>query len=459
MSSYLVQLLQVPLRTLAVWVVVAAGWGAPECQAQDGVVIPQATLDVIAAWESLVGQEPWPNFVPLDYPLAIFDGAQTLLVNHPQPPEEFSSVSGLPTVAMMTGQHPLVTANTAVVLGSAETATILLNLMGDSAPAAVVAVAAHEAFHVFQGRYFPGWVADETQLFLYPADDKEILALRRAESAAWRQSLLADDGLPYARLALDIRRGLNNRREDGIVGYERGLELKEGLAQYVQDRCQPDREPTPAPEAGWGAEVVRQRAYVTGATMAHLLDRCDPGWKERMTEEDGANLDDLLSRALRKAAVVAAEVSWKQALQYQEVAAVDAQAVAQSRKERRAAFLAEPGPAIVVRVSGGRPLSPQGFDPLNVRSLGGRDVLHTRWLNLKRDGAEITVDGRDVLTEGAGVHPLFGGVRELLMTGLPEAPLISGNGETSVVNAAGFVGRFEGASFEHQGPLLIITLL
>ena len=255
-----------------------------------------------------------------------------------------------------------------------------------------------------------------------------------------------------------MRRQLNDARSDGAVAYERGLELKEGLARYVQDRCLPDRPPQLPPEDGWPAEVVRQRAYVTGAAMAHLLDRCDPGWKQGLEQDDGPFLDELLGRALAQRRVVRAELPAAERASLDAVARADALGVTAARQAERAAFLGREGAAIVVRVSAGGPLSPQGFDPLNVRSLGGREVLHSRWLVLQRHDAEIEIEGRSVITTGAGSHPLFGGVSELLVTGLDEAPVVERDGEETIVTAAGFVARFRGVTIEHRGAMLILNL-
>lgn len=439
---------------LAAVALCAVAWRSPV----DDEAAGSAALRLIASRGELAGRELWPGFDPLAYPLAVFDGASTYLVDHPEPPPEFATVEDVPGVQVMDGRHPLVNANSSVELGGVMTATLLLDGMDGDDPLGALAVAAHEAFHVYQRAQFPSWVVDESQLFLHPADDAEALALRRAESLAWRRALLADDGLSQAALALELRRQRNDLLSDGMVGYERGLELKEGLARYVQDRCLPARPPSAAPAEGWPAEVVRQRAYVTGATMAHLLDRCSEGWRELLNEGEIVFLDDALRWALVDRDVSPAAQSAAEQGAITARANQDTAAVASARKDERAAFLSQEGAAIVVRVTGGGPLSPQGFDPLNVRSLGGRDVLHTRWLLLQRGDDEITIDGRSALTAGAGSHPLFGGVAELVVSGLADAPVVEESGAETLVTAPGFSGRFTGADVASTAGLLIITL-
>jgi hypothetical protein len=448
-----------PARRLAMygWVVVAAAAAVSGAVAgADGM--HEDALAVMAARQQLVGLQLWPGFAALDSPLAIYDGESTLLVDHPSPPPEFEPLQDARGVLVMTGRHPGVSANSSALIGGVATATLMLPSLDGDDRSAVLAVAVHEAFHVYQGERHPGWVADETQLFLYPVDDAELLSLRRAESLAWRRALLTDEPLPWAALALDLRRQLNDRRSDGAVAYERGLELYEGLARYVQDRCLPDRPPQLPPAQGWPAEVVRERAYVTGAAMAHLLDDLVPQWKQQLEEDDSPYLDDLLGWALAERSVTPASIDSAEREVLVAAAGVDAAAVSESRQASRVEFYSRAGPAIVVRVLGGGPLSPQGFDPLNVRSLGGRDVLHTRWLKLERHDAEIEIEGCSVLTSGAGSHPLFGGVSELLVTGLKAPPELDESGDETVVSAPGFLGRFGAVTIERQQHVLIISL-
>lgn len=417
-------------------------------------------LAILAARAGLAEADLWPGFSPTAYPLAVFDGRRTMLAGHPDLPDGFTPVAGHPGVATRPGRHPAVTANSSADLAGVRCATLIVS--ADDAqpdPARLAAVAAHEAFHVFQDLRHPGWIADESQLFLLPVDDGRLLALRRLESRAWREALLADDGAPEAALALSLRRRREALRSDGATGYERGLELREGLAAYVQHRCPPDGRAELPPAEGWPAEDDRERAYVTGAAMGFLLDRLQPDWRERLEADDGTFLDQLLENALQRRGVEPASFEDAIVATVGAQAEADARAVVAARERRRADFLGAAGPAIVLRVASGPPLSPQGFDPLNVQSLGGRDVLHTRYLLLERPGGDrLEVLGRGVLTTGAGSHPLFGGVAELALTGLPEPPVVTWQGEVVTIKADGLEARFTGATLRELGPILEIEL-
>jgi hypothetical protein len=85
----------------------------------------------------------------------------------------------------------------------------------------------------------------------------------------------------------------------------------------------------------------------------------------------------------------------------------------------------------------------RGLTPANVRQLGSGEVLHTRWLRLGNAAGSVEVLGRQALTEAAGAHPLFTGVRTLTVAGLPEQPLVRTAADgTMEVTAAGVTATF-----------------
>ncbi|MCG8606567.1 hypothetical protein MJD09_16490, partial [bacterium] len=66
----------------------------------------------------------WPNYDPLSIPLAIFDGSNTYLFRHPNPPEGFQKAD---RASVFSGRHPAVTANTSAEIGGVLSATLLLD--------------------------------------------------------------------------------------------------------------------------------------------------------------------------------------------------------------------------------------------------------------------------------------------------------------------------------------------
>jgi hypothetical protein len=155
-------------------------------------------------------------------------------------------------------------------------------------------------FHVFQARRHPKWGGNEVEQLIYPSEDAEVLAERRLESTALRRALAA--GKPgeagaWAARALAARQERFTHLSDGAAAYERGTEVKEGLARYVEALAAGD-EGSLLPEAEFPPESVRLRSYDSGAAIALLLDRLDPAWKRRLEEKDETPLDELLRRAV-----------------------------------------------------------------------------------------------------------------------------------------------------------------
>ena len=393
--------------------------------------------DIEREVQRIAGSRPlWPGFEPLGIPLAIYDGQRTYLFRHPAPPEGFSPV--------YEGRHPAVNANTSQDIGGVSTATLMADRPGT--PAELAAVALHEAFHVFQRRKHPGWQANEADLLVYPVDDAKLLARRRLESEALRQALADPKAAGcWARQFLAFRRERFAAIDPAFAAYERGTELNEGLAQYIQLQAAGRTPEIPAEE--FAAAEVRHRAYTIGPAIAFLLDRLRPGWQAALEANDKQHLEDLLAGIDGEGcAFTPAEIE-----RFERVAREDTAAIRMGRTERRKAFDNRPGWRVVIKAAEGKPLWPQGFDPLNVHLVDG-GLLHTRFLKLGNDAGKIEAidsEGTDLeaLTEGIGPHPLFNGVRRAVIGGLPKAEIKS-EGGTVEIRAPGFSLRLENARVE-----------
>lgn len=325
----------------------------------------------------------WPNFDPQQIPVAIYDGKRTVLHHHPSPPREFQD-------GVYEGRHPAVTGNSSITIGGVETATVLAT---NPTPGLI----AHEQFHVHQRTRHPAWSANEADLFLYPVDDAEALALLRRETDALRKALNGDKSA--AQLALELRRERFAKIGPAAAKYERGSELNEGLAMYIQHRV----DGGPIVLADGPPDGVRDRVYQSGLALATLLDLYDPKWRETLESGDPRSLDELLAGAIVPTYDVDAEI----------------RAVTAKREQRKREFLDAPGWTVVITAKD-VPFFPKRFDPLNVHVVGKGEVLHTRFLQL--DGIEIL--GRPALTQSAGEHPLFNGVRSVTLTGFATRPVI-----------------------------------
>jgi hypothetical protein len=421
---------------------------------------PGAPLPVSVACEyaALARQPLWPAFEPNAIPLAIYDGEQTWLFGHPHPPAPCHPNPTWPEISICPGRHEAVTANSAVNLDGVMTATLMLK--ADRAARDQAAVAIHEAFHAFQAKAHPGWGGNEMDLFVYPVDDAQALTARRLEDAALERALRATEPAPaagWAAAALALRRTRFARLPANGAAYERGTELKEGLAQYVEDRARGADPARRWPADGFAAEDVRLRAYASGQSLAVLLDRFDPDWRSRLDAKGEVKLDGLLEHALAERGQAALTFSADEIAPIRARAEADAAAVVARRREALAAFDAQPGAQIEV-VAGGEPLWLQAFDPINVQTVGPATVLHRRFFKLGNGAGAIEIMGRASLSEGVGPHPLFAGIKRLRVTGLSAPPGIEEEGDALVLRAEGVSAHFRGATIERDGSLVRLRL-
>lgn len=406
----------------------------------------------------------WPGFDPREIPFEISDGGRTWLLRHPNPPEGFEPVPGHPPAdaRVFEGRHDSARANTSAELGGVATAQA--SFEGKTAgPRAFAALLAHEAFHVFQGRRHPKWGADESQLFLFPVEDAEALALRRLESAALSRAVSASDRGSrerWAARALEARRLRFSRLPAAAAAYERGTEQKEGLARYVETRVT-GASTAAFPAAEFPPAAVRDRAYESGCAIALLLDDLAPRWKDELEASDSSSLslslDELLTRAVAGAS--AADVPPAEMAAYRKRAALDAAAWTASRADLRRKFLRAPGWRIVVQ--SGSPLFPQGFDPLNVERIPPSEVLHTRFVKLGNAEGSFEVLDRQCLTEAktGARHPLFEGVQRATVTGLAREPEVEPSDDGGVrVRIPGLTLEFRHARVSRARETITISV-
>ncbi len=428
---------------LALLLTVAPALADPPASAE-----PRA-ITVLRELDRLAGQALWPGFEPRTIAVEVYDGTSTYLFHHPRPPEGFVAMAGLPGAFVSPGRHETVRANTGTEVNGIATATADLSSSQGSL-SEQAALLLHEAFHVYEKRAHPEWGTNEAALFVYPLDDAELLVARRLETRALVRALGEGAG-PKAACSAAAALAARERRAASLpkdaIAYERGIELWEGLAQYVEYRSV-GRAPA-LTTADFPVELIRQRGYATGQAWAVLLDRLAPGWESRVDrsldellraklaglqcpEEKAADVDDETTRAKRDVAELVA-----------------------SRATRERSFLDAPGGRLEV-VAGQEPLWPQAFDPWNLASLGGNRVLHTRWLKLRNGSGSLEVLNHASLTEGVGPHPLFNGAKRLIVTGLAEPKVTEAEGAVTI-DVEGAKGRFAG-TVERDGKSVVVRV-
>jgi hypothetical protein len=393
---------------------------------------------LLRAFDAMAAHPPWPGFEPGSTPVAVYDGARTWLRRHPSPPGGFDAVASTQGLFVFDGLYPALRANTSAEIGGVLTATVM---NADSA-----AVLMHECFHVYQRQHHPSWQANEAALFTYPVEDAGNAALATLEALALRRALSSPDASCWAARAAQTRRERFARLPADAVAYERGTELNEGLAQYIQDRSAGH---DPDLSRAFGPADVRARAYVVGEAIALVLDRDGAAWKERVA----GSLDELLPATAKPLCdYTAAERAV--ALEHASVAVKE---LLVRRGERLSAFEHAPGWRVTVLAAQDRPLELRGFDPMNVENLGEGRVLHGRMVQLGNQNGGGDVLDHESLTAGAGSHPLFQGVRSwtILLVAEPGIKLQDRNVE---VTAPGLRLNFRRADVETRGQAIVIRL-
>jgi len=426
---------------------------------QAPALVPAGVTAIFAEFDRMAGLTLWPHFEPKKTPLAVYDGERTFLIRHPSPPSGFVKQG---EVWVYPGQHSIMRGNTHVDLAGVPTATVLLPPGGSEDARHWAATMIHESFHVFQAQRHPDWSGNEMNLYAYPVDDAGALALRRLETEALRRARAApkrEDAACWARRALELRCDRAARLPASSVAYERGTELNEGLASFVQSLALGEAAGPELPAGEWPAEDVRLRIYTVGPAEAFLLDRFDPSWRGKL-EAKTAGLDEMLDAALSVQTAAACAFTSAEEATARERAEKDAGRVSQDRRAQREALLGRAGWKLVL-VAGAEPLWPQGFDPWNIAPLGGSELIHRRWVKLGNGGGVLEILNRESLTEGAGANPLANGIRKVTLTGFATELKISKSDDSVTIEAEGVTAKLKGAVVERgeQGEKLVTVKL
>jgi hypothetical protein len=391
----------------------------------------------------------WPGFEAKQIPVEIYDGRQTWLFRHPHPPETFVESPQHEGVFVVVGQHPSVRANTSVELGGVQTATVILE-PSRKPLRELAALIAHECFHVYQREHHPKWIANEAHLFAYPLDNAGALQRRLMETESLRRALLEHEPRGTACWIAEALRMRDQRfaaLPPNAVAYERAAELNEGLANYIQVRAAGREASFALPQGDFAVDAVRDRSYQIGTALALLLDRVAPGWQAGFS---AGSLDELLKSKTYFAAAPCSFTDTEEAsLLARAGSAVSA--LKERRSRLKADFLAAKGYRFEVVTDPQHPLVAEGFDPSNATAVGGGGILHRRYVKLGNDDGTVEITARPALTQDAGSQPLADGVRQIIVTGLAQAPSIQSSGGTVQISAEGLQANFRHATVRKVG--------
>lgn len=380
---------------------------------RDTVAVLDSVAKVVIAIGARHGDAVWPGYRPDTIPIAfVLPGRGTLLVNwRGALPEKFAAVDGMPAAGWR-NEGALGAASNAMTIGGRRVAQVALASGAPIDPAAILATAFHEAFHVFErasakstGRFGNG--ENSAMIGSYPEFDVENETAFELEGRILSAALSTDSPKQRRALAREfvaVRRGRHHRLSGEFANFDQMSEMNEGLAEYALERALQFLAVEGPPE--WRATAVKQAAanrqmladltadrrlssriryYRTGSAIALLLDRLtDQSWKRHLVEENLA-LQDLLasvsgldapSERARKAA-------------RKEFGAAGLRQQAAQRIERRQAsrmarvdtIMSAPGIRLVLRADSlpSRQFNSCGVDPQNILQITPALRIHSRW--------------------------------------------------------------------------------
>jgi len=368
----------------------------------------------------------WPGFFPRLIPAAVFDGRDTYLFGYGWPPQGFAAVPDRDDVFVLPGRHEIVLGNRRAKLEGTWIATTIpgygpVGNHRSKTLADIAAVVLHEKFHVFQVLRHPQWRPNDLVLMTYPLDQTGSLARRRLELEAFRRAVIsaaAEDAAAWARTGLELRRLRLSTLTPDQAHYEREIQDLEGLAQYIEDRAA-GRTGTEEPMADDIApRGVRLLGYFEGSWTAHLLDRFDPAWKERLESGGPDTLDELLAAALARGRK--AEFTPDELLTAEAAAEADIAARATERRKTERDFFSRLGYRIELRSAGGR-FRFEMLDAFSFDTLSEKRIFHPLWLTCRTPSGVVRTSGRECLTE---VDDL-GRIDRITLTGIRYRPALT----------------------------------
>ena len=440
-------------RAVFVWLLCISFTFIASAQDEQSADNPGQTLDPFAVYAEVArltdGREVWPGFSISEMPIAIYDGRNTYLFYHPNPPAGFAQNPDREAIYEYPGRYEAVVGNTSVEINGAVTATVLLDSLKDATTEEAAAVLLHEAFHVYQMSKHLDWAANEADSFTYPVENVEALALRRLESLALQNALESfskAESASWAKLFLETRRQRFALIPESSAAYERGIELMEGTAHYLQYKMleAPSKDILPPQE--FAAEAVRARAYASGRAQCVLLDRLLPRWKVMLEQGSVKCLDELLGFAVDVRSEVLTKQFAKEEITFvREKAGSDVSELTARRLAAKADFESLEGNAVIIDAAASA-LMPRGFDPMNIVVLGNGSILHKRFISLGGEAGKLDIWNHQALTIGSADSPMFGGLMQVVIRGLGDLQISEKDG---VVTISG-----EGIAAELKGRLL-----
>ena len=439
--------------------------------ADDGQIVNP--FEVIATFDRFSKMDLWPGFEATAYPVAVFDGQRTLLFRHPDPPDEFQPLEGHEGVWASPGKHPAMRWNSNADIGGTTTATLLLTIEPGRSVEYEAHILFHEVFHLFSKPLHPTWRPNEMWRYSYPMDDidnyRQLLleeeALARAVSSETDNSAAS-----WTAAALAIRTQRTVKLSEEHRTFETALELQEGTAVYMGRSAIGIADDTGRLLEDRGPEGIRWRCYETGSSIAVVLDRLLPAWKQALDAEPDTSFTELLETAIAAREVTAATFTTEELTSVSNRAEA---AIAGLEAERAAVYegFSGRGKRVVVRLADeDEQLGTGRFNPMAVEVLNHGEVLQAHFLTADHPRGEVSLqnpryvrgslDGVVALTTPVSEdHPFLYGYRQIAVSGFSGDPTVVRDGNVVTIEAEGLKLVFNGARVDTHNEELVITVL
>jgi hypothetical protein len=429
-------------------------------------------FEVIGAFDRLAELDLWPGFDATAFPIAVYDGERTLLLRHPNPPEEFAPFEGLDNVWFSPGRHPAMRWNSNAEIGGVRTATLLLTIEPGRSVEFEASILFHEVFHLYSKPLHPTWRPNEVFRYSYPMSDVDNYRRLLMEEEALARAVEAGDEATtasWAAAALAIRHERTAKLAEEHREFEIALELQEGTAVYMGRSTLGTAGETVRLREERGPEGIRWRCYETGATVAVILDRLLPAWKTLLDEEPEITFAQLLERALNTREIEPASFTDED---LSGLASRAETAIADLAAERKAVYddFVTRGKRVVIRLEDTSDFFEMTrFDPMAVEILNNGEALQAHNLTAVHSRGEInfvnphfvrrSLDGVLALTTPAGEHPFLDGFRRVAISGFAGEPTVTRNGDAVTLEAEGLTVQFDAAQVESNDVEVIVTVL
>ncbi|MBN1273061.1 MAG: hypothetical protein JXB26_12395 [Candidatus Aminicenantes bacterium] len=265
------------------------------------------------------------------------------------------------------------------------------------------------------------------------------------ETEAFKRAVTAQNdkkALGWLREVLKWRDKRYRLLDDTLVNYEGELQRFEGLADYIE-KTSGGKKLTQVPvDPGFAPAAIRHLGYLLGRWSAAILDRLEPGWKNRIESGEVQYLHELLRKIARTSDRECEFSDREQELFFKE-AKNDVENRKSTVQKLQKEFNSLAGYQIQI-IASQEPLRLLMFFADRTEALSEKELLHSSIVMLRNEKASVTVRGLMSITENNGST----GVIKFRTSGIKEKPVIEKNDGRIKVTAKGFQAEFSSAKIE-----------